>query len=220
MMDKMVREEEAGVRAAVDVRRTWDSADPDWQSVLPVLSGRRVCLREPRVSDAPALLTMLTSDEVARFVWPLPRTVEGFEQLLVQYRQDRESGRAAWFAVVPAGFNEAVGLFQVRELEPGSAVAGWSFAIGSPFWGTGIFTEAARLVCEFAFEAMGVRRLEARTAVRNGRGNGALRKIGAVQEGVLRKSFFRSGECVDQILWSIVDEDWRQTRETLIPRVH
>jgi RimJ/RimL family protein N-acetyltransferase len=220
MMDEMVRVGEAGVAAAVDVGCPWDTAEPDWQSGLPVLSGRRVCLREPRVSDAPALLTMLTTEEVARFVWPLPRTVEGFEQFVVQCRQERESRRAAWFAVVPTGFNEAVGLFQVRELESGFAVADWSFAIGSPFWGTGIFTEAARLVCEFAFEVLGVRRLEARTAVRNGRGNGALRKIGAVQEGVLRKSFFRCGQSIDQILWSIIDEDWRQTRDTLIPRVH
>ena len=51
-------------------------------------------------------------------------------------------------------------------------------------------------------------RLEARAAVRNGRGNGALRKVGAVQEGVLRKSFYRNGEYLDQVLWTIIDEDW------------
>ena len=63
----------------------------------------------------------------------------------------------------------------------------------------------------FAFDAVGVHRLEARAAVRNGRGNGALRKMGAVQEGVLRKSFLKDGEYLDQALWTILDEDW-QTR--------
>jgi ribosomal-protein-serine acetyltransferase len=62
---------------------------------------------------------------------------------------------------------------------------------------------------EFAFETVGVHRLEARAAVRNGRGNGALRKLGAVQEGILRKSFLRSGEYLDQMLWTVLDEDWR-----------
>ena len=52
-------------------------------------------------------------------------------------------------------------------------------------------------------------RLEARAAVRNGRGNGALRKIGAVQEGLLRKSFLKDGEYLDQALWTILDEDWK-----------
>ena len=62
---------------------------------------------------------------------------------------------------------------------------------------------------KFAFETVGVHRLEARAAVRNGRGNGALRKIGAVQEGVLRKSFLKNGEYLDQALWTILDEDWK-----------
>ena len=66
---------------------------------------------------------------------------------------------------------------------------------------------------QFAFETVGVHRLEARAAVKNGRGNGALRKIGAVQEGVLRKSFLKNGEYLDQVLWTILDEDWDATRK-------
>ena len=37
----------------------------------------------------------------------------------------------------------------------------------------------------------------------------ALKKIGARQEGILRKSFRRNGEYLDQALWTILDEDWR-----------
>ena len=65
---------------------------------------------------------------------------------------------------------------------------------------------------EFAFETIGVHRLEARAAVQNGRGNGALQKIGATREGVLHKSFLRNGEYLDQILWTIVEDDWRRTK--------
>jgi ribosomal-protein-alanine N-acetyltransferase len=83
--------------------------------------------------------------------------------------------------------------------------AEWGFAIGAPFWGTGAFLESARLVVDFVFGAMGVHRLEARAAARNGRGNGVLGKLGAVREGLLRKSFLRDGEYVDQVLWSIVE---------------
>ncbi len=46
----------------------------------------------------------------------------------------------------------------------------------------------------------------------NGRGNGALAKIGAVKEAVLRRSFLRSGRHYDQALWSIVREDWRRAK--------
>ena len=64
----------------------------------------------------------------------------------------------------------------------------------------------------FAFDDVGVHRLEARAAVRNGRGNGALRKVGAIQEGVLRKAFLKNGEYLDQVLWTILDEDWAAKR--------
>ena len=42
----------------------------------------------------------------------------------------------------------------------------------------------------------------------NGRGNAALLKMGAVPEGVLRKSFQRDGEYLDQVLYAILREDW------------
>ena len=51
--------------------------------------------------------------------------------------------------------------------------------------------------------------LEARAAVHNARGVGALRKIGAVQEGVLRQSLPQHEGWVDQALWTILADDWR-----------
>jgi RimJ/RimL family protein N-acetyltransferase len=109
----------------------------------------------------------------------------------------------------------AIGIFQVRSLEPGFATAEWGFAMGSQYWGTGLFLDGARLVLDFAFDVIGTRRLEARAAVANGRGNGALRKVGAVQECVLRRSFLRNGQHHDQALWGILAEDWRQQRLSL-----
>ena len=106
----------------------------------------------------------------------------------------------------------AIGIFQVRSLEPGFGTGEWGFAMGSQFWGSGIFAEGARLVLDFAFDVIGAQRLEARAAVANGRGNGALRKIGAVQEGVLRRSFLRHGQYHDQVLWGILADDWRMQR--------
>ena len=184
----------------------------DWRQTLPVLSGAQVQLRELRLSDAASLLAMLTTPEVSRFISPPPTTVEGFERFIQWTHRERAAGRYICFAVVPEGMDTAVGLFQLRQLEPGFSTAEWGFAIGGPYWGTGVFMDAARLTVEFAFETVGVHRLEARAAVVNGRGNGALAKIGAVKEAVLRQSFLRNGEYLDQALWSIVREDWRQAK--------
>src|ERR671922_1836272 len=170
----------------------------DWKTGLPVLTGSRITLRELRVSDAPSLFAMLTTEEVSRFISPPPTTVEGFERFIMWANRERAAGTYACFAIVPHGMDTAVGIFQVRQLEPAWGTAEWGFAIGSAFWGTGVFSDGAQLVLDFAFETIGVHRLEARAAVQNGRGNAALRKVGAVQEGVLRRSFLRHGQYLDQ----------------------
>jgi RimJ/RimL family protein N-acetyltransferase len=83
-----------------------------------------------------------------------------------------------------------------------------------------LFVQGAGLVMEFAFDVDGAHRLEARSAVQNRRGNGALRKIGAVQEGILRKSFLRGGKYLDQALWAILEEDWYRSKAVWGPKVN
>ena len=191
----------------------------NWKSALPVLAGSTFSLRELRVEDAPSLLAMLTTEEVARFISPPPTTVEGFERFILWAQRERHAGNYACFAIVPQGMTTAIGIFQVRSLDPGFGTAEWGFAMGSQYWGSGIFSEGARLVLDFAFDVIGAQRLEARAAVANGRGNGALRKVGAVQEGLLRRSFLRNGQHHDQVLWGILAGDWRLQRVAQQPSV-
>ncbi len=184
----------------------------DWRTTLPVLSGWRVTLRDLRPADAPALLRLLTTEEVTRFISPPPTTVEGFERFIAWANAQRAAGHYICFAVVLHGGETAVGIIQVRELAQGFGTAEWGFALGQAFWGTGLFVEAAELALAFAFDSVGVHRLEARAAVANARGNGALRKLGACREAILRESFSLGGHRLDQVLWSILDEDWRRAR--------
>ena len=184
----------------------------DWRGALPVLAGSSFILRELRAEDAPALLSMLNTEEVARFISPPPTTIEGFEAFIAWTIAEREKGNHVCFGVVPAGMTTAIGLFQLRSLEVNFGSCEWGFALGSQFWGTGLFVEGAAAVLNFGVDVLGAQRFEARAAVANGRGNGALRKIGAVQEGILRRSFLRNGQYHDQVLWSILAEDWRLQR--------
>ena len=184
----------------------------DWRESLPMLAGATVTLRELRASDAPSLFALLTTEEVSRFISPPPSTVDGFERFIAWTLRQRAAGSYACFAVTLDSTDTAIGIFQLRQMEPGFGTAEWGFAIGSAYWGTGVFQEGAELLVKFAFDTVGVHRLEARAAVQNGRGNGALRKIGAVQEGLLRKSFMKNGEYIDQVLYAMLDTDWRGSR--------
>ena len=184
----------------------------DWRERLPVLAGRLAILRQLELADAPALLTMLSSEEVARFISPPPTTVDGFEEFVRWTWSRRSEGDYLCFAVVPHGTSVPVGLFQIVRLDLEFSTAEWGFALGSSYWGSGLFVDCATLVVDFAVDVLNVHRLEARAAVINGRGNGALRKIGAVQEGLLRASFRKNGRYLDQVLWCILQAEWRQAR--------
>jgi len=137
-------------------------------------------------------------------------SVEGFERFVDYAHRRRSQGEFACFAVVPEGLDTAVGIFQLRALDAGFSTAEWGFALGSAFWGRGLFRQGAELLLAFAFDQMGVNRLEARAMASNDRGNGALRKMGARKEGVLRQAMAKGGCLHDAHLWAIVETDWRQ----------
>ena len=192
----------------------------DWRTQLPVLTAKGVTLRELRISDAASLHALLTTAEVSRFISPPPTTVEGFERFIDWTHRERAAGTYVCYAVVPEGMDTAVGIFQVRQLGTTFDTAEWGFALGQAYWGTGLFAACAGAVVDFAVETLQVRRLEARSALANGRGNGALHKLGATREAVLRKSFLKDGEYLDQVLWSITAEDWRFFRAPAPALVH
>jgi len=188
------------------------NVDGEWTNGLPVLHGRKMRLRELVKSDSLSLLSMLSTEEVAKFISPPPTTPQGFEKFIAWAQRERQAGNQFTFGMVPDGCDHAVGLVQVRAIAPRFAVAEWGFALGSPFWGTGLFLASAKMTIDFAFQNTDVNRLEARAVVQNSRGNGALRKLGAVQEGVLRGSLLKDGKFLDQVMWSIVAQDWFQAK--------
>ncbi len=180
----------------------------DWAAGLPPLVALGLTLREPVPSDAPRLVDMLTTEAVVRFMSRPPVEAEAFAKFIDWTRVQRRLGRNFCYGMVPDGEAHPVGLIQVRQLEPGFASAEWGFALGQPFWGKDVFPRAVRMIIDFIFRHTPAHRLEARSAIQNGRASGALKKVGASPEGVLRQSFFVDQEPLDQVLWSIRMDEW------------
>jgi RimJ/RimL family protein N-acetyltransferase len=196
-------------------------APVSWQTAPPTLVGAHVTLRELEPSDAFMLLPLVAAPEVARFISAPPASVDRFASFIEWSRRERAAGRYIAFGIVPAGHDLPVGLVQLRQLDSAFRGGEWGFALGSSFWGAGFFVEAARLLIDFAFDRLGVHRLEARAAIDNARGQSAMRKLGAVQEGVLRQSLQTAdGRYHDQVLWSLLADDWRAASAVPVVRVH
>jgi RimJ/RimL family protein N-acetyltransferase len=201
----------------VPVRRDeirWNAAASDsarqsnWRRSLPTLGSDRTVLRGLVAADAPSLLANLSDQEVLRYLAAAPATVDGFKRFIRWTQGERRRGTHLCYGVVPRGAGCVIGVMQVWPVERDYSVAEWGFALGRTYWGTGLFVDAAREFLRFAFVSLGVKRLEARAAAMNSRGNGALRKLGATREGVLRSAFQARHARLDQVMWSILSADW------------
>src|SRR2546422_5330873 len=191
-----------------------------WRAELPTLTARLVVLREPTFEDLRPLVELLSLADACRFGLDEPVSDLLVRQFIARVHQDRTTGLGFTFVVTIGPAGTVSGLVQVRQLDPSFETGEWECMLAPSLRGTGVFLETARLVGSFVFDAVGAHRLESRVLLQNGRANGALRKLGAVQEGILRRSVRRGGEYCDQVLWSILKEDWTEHWVSTAPRVH
>ena len=193
---------------------------PEWRQQLPPLTAKLVTLREPTPSDLRPLIDLLSLADASRFGLDEPVSEVSVQHMLDRMARDRSAGVAFTYVITIPATRALVGLVQTRQIDLSWESAEWECTLAPSWRGTGVFFETARLVGSFAFGTVGVHRLEARVLLQNGRANGALRKLGAVQEGILRESMRRGNDYLDQVLWSVLKEDWGEHWVSTAPRVH
>lgn len=164
-------------------------------NALPVLAADDVFLREVTLPDAAPLVSLFAGPDVSAHLDPPPATIDDFGAWIAMSQSRRAENRAACYTLV-TGAQEVSGLFMALRLDGGSH-AEIGFAMAPSLWGTGVFQQAVQLYLDFLFNAWGVKTLIGKTLVRNGRGVGAMRKLGAriVEESI------RSGH--PEYIWTL-----------------
>lgn len=180
----------------------------DWRRGLPVLVGPTVTLRPLKLADAPSLLTHLSDPLVQEYLTPCPASIDGIRRFIRWTHDERRRGQHVCYAVVPNEERKPVGIVQIWSIERDFSTAEWGFALGQRYWGSGLFVASARLLVDFAFSTLHVRRLEARAVASDDRSNAALERLGAMREGVLREGFQRGKAVKDHIMWSLLAREW------------
>lgn len=131
------------------------------------------------------------------------------------------TGTVLPFATVSRAAGRAIGSTRFANFDaPNRRVEiGWTW-LGRDWQRTAINTEAKYLMLTHAFEKLGCVRVELRTDVLNERSRAAIRRIGASEEGVLRKHAITStGRVRDDVYYSIVDEEWPGVKAKLEARI-
>jgi RimJ/RimL family protein N-acetyltransferase len=192
----------------------------EWKKNLPVLTARQVTLREVTPADLAPLVTVLSTPDASRFGIEEPDVEVAAQRVIERAARERTAGFGFTYGITATGSRVLVGVIYVRQLDPAFEAAECDCTIVPAARGTGVFLESARLVGSLLFGTIGAHRIEARVLLHNGRSNGALKKLGAAQEGVLRRALRRGDGYYDQVLWSMLKEDWGDHWISVAPRVH
>jgi RimJ/RimL family protein N-acetyltransferase len=179
---------------------------------LPQLDQRltdgTVALREWREADIGTMTSRLNEAEIARWTRvPSPYTVADAEDFLARKETQRLSGEELSIAIVSAATDELLGSISVR-------VASWEHLRGELGYlvfaharGRDVATRAVGLLARFAFERLGLRRVEILTATGNRGSQRVAEKAGFAREGVLRSHTDGGGERLDMVVWSLLPEE-------------
>ena len=119
-------------------------------------------------------------------------------------------GEALPFATVERESGTVVGSTRYGniDLKNRRVEIGWTWVAG-PWQRTAVNTEAKLLMLRHAFGPLGCHRVELKTDARNERSRRAILRLGAVEEGTLRKHMVTaSGYVRDTVYFSILDDEW------------
>ena len=125
------------------------------------------------------------------------------------------------FAVLLKADNRYVGMTRYLNIEE----AHRKLEIGSTWyepsvWASTVNPECKLLLMRHAFETLRFHRVEYKTDVRNARSRAAILKLGATQEGILRKHMVMAdGHVRDSVYFSVIDTDWPAAKAGLEKRL-
>jgi RimJ/RimL family protein N-acetyltransferase len=182
-----------------------------------VLEGDFVRL-EPMTLEHHAGLSAVGLDpEIWRFTLVVVQTQEEMRDYIDAALELQRGGTGLPFVTIERSSGQIVGSTRFGNYDPANRriEIGWTWI--APRWQrTAINTEAKYLMLSHAFERLHCVRVELKTDVLNTRSREAMLRIGAKEEGVLRKhSLVWDGRYRDSIYYSILDDEWATVKQEL-----
>ncbi|RZL01910.1 MAG: N-acetyltransferase [Rubrivivax sp.] len=186
-----------------------------------LLQGRRVRLEPLARAHLPGLAQAIHDGQL----WEVPVTFVPHPTDLEPFLSNAEAALAAGkelaFATVDVPSSQVVGSTRFRCIEAAHRRVEIGFTFLAASWQrTHVNTEAKYLMLKHAFETWGCQRVELLTDERNAQSRQAIQRIGAKEEGILRKHMvMRDGFVRNSVIYSLTADEWPQARQALEARL-
>ena len=179
------------------------------------LEGRHVRLVPMTREHVPALWRAASDPELWRWTVSQVHGEDDMRRYVDAALDAQARGTALPFVTTDAATGEVVGSTRLANAEAPRVEIGWTW-IARPWQRTALNTEAKYLMLLHAFESLGVLRVELKTDALNARSRAAILRIGAREEGVLRKHMLTEGGRVrDTVFFSVLDDEWPRVKARL-----
>lgn len=186
--------------------------------VKPItLEGKRVRLDPMTIEHLDSLIEAGAFAELWKWTNARADSREGMTQYVNVALEDKERGVSLPFVTIDKGTGRVIGSTRFGNIDPPNTKVeiGWTW-ITPPFQRTHVNSEAKLLMLTHAFEVWGCTRVELKTDVLNEKSRNAMLRMGAVEEGILRKHILTySGRYRDSIYYSVLDTEWPEVEVRL-----
>lgn len=180
---------------------------------LSALETGRIILRKMSMHDTNDLFEYASEPEVAQFVtWEYHKSIADSKKFLKSILQKYKEHKVAPWGIVLKENNKLIGTGGYVWWNPNHRSAEIGYALSKKYWNKGLMTEAVRGIIRFGFEKMELNRIEARCKPENAASEKVLQKCGMKLEGILRQQMFAKGEYQDLKMYSILKEEYKNTK--------
>jgi [ribosomal protein S5]-alanine N-acetyltransferase len=176
---------------------------------LPTLVGQRVSLRWMTRKDAGALYEIFSHPEVVRY-WstgPMQRKSDAL-LLLQDIREEHAAGRLHEWGLTTGEADRIIGTCTLFALDRSNRRAEVGFALAREWWGRGLMRDGLATLLDFAFETLGLRRIEADVDPRNRLSAELLERLGFKREGTMRERWNVGGEVQDAAIYGLLAREY------------
>lgn len=165
----------------------------------------------------PQLTQIGLDPEIWRLTVAVARTPQEMGSYMESALQLQREGTTLPFVTIERSSGQVVGSTRFGNYDPANRriEIGWTW-LARPWQRTAINTEAKYLMLTHAFEKLKCVRVELKTDALNVRSRAAILRIGAKEEGILRRhTLMWTGRYRDTVFYSILDEEWSQVKGQL-----
>lgn len=176
---------------------------------LPTLTTERLRIRWLTAEDVPALFAIFGDPEVCRYwSWTALPDIAAAETLLREIEACFAARSLFQWGIAERETDAVVGTCTLASLSAEHRRAEVGFALARRAWGRGYLAEALPALLAFAFDALGLHRVEADADPRNARSIRVLERAGFRREGYLRERYHLAGEVQDAVMYGLLRHEW------------